>query len=524
MRRVLCVWFPKWSIQRLQNGEPSLRQRPLVVFAEHGSRGLRVVSCSVEAVRQGVEPGLPVAEARALLRDPKPSPSKPRGRKSVGTAVAVRPPAWKRADPAADRAALHTLAQTCQCYTPMVGLEESDKPEALLLDIAGCAHLHGDEAGLLTSLTCDLIQAGWHIRTAVADTIGAAWALAHAGISGTILPPGDPTSALQTLPIAALRVDSAVIETLQRLDVRTVQQLLSLPLASLPARFGQGLVKRLDQAWGRRHEDFLPERAVEPVIAKWSTDHPVKQQAGIEFVFGELLRQILVHPMMQQTGILELACDIETESSRHPFAFRLSRPTTDPRHLRQLFQLRCEREAWTSGMLSMRLMVERAGWLTEQQTTLFEDERDQHERELSNLIERLSSRLGDQAVLRPVLMPEALPEWSWKEVPWLTSPASLSTAVADPLVLRSRPWRLEHKPLPLEVLASFPEGPPQRVWLASREERIWEWWGPERIETGWWQQAHVSRDYFRIEIESGANYWIFRERKSGKWFLHGRFD
>ncbi len=121
-------------------------------------------------------------------------------------------------------------------------------------------------------------------------------------------------------------------------------------------------------------------------------------------------------------------------------------------------------------------------------------------------------------------MPEVLPEWSLKEAPWLNSSASESTAVADSLLLHSRPWRLERTPQPMEVLASFPEGPPQRVWLSSGEERIREWWGPERIETGWWQQTDVVRDYFRIETASGANYWIFRERKTGRWFLHGRFD
>lgn len=524
MRRVLCVWFPNWPIQRLQNDEPSLRQRPLVVFAEHGSRGLRVVACSTDAMQQGVHPDLPVAEARALLSTSDRPPLKPHQRTGTVAAVAIRPPAWKRADPVSDRTALQRLAQSCQRYTPLVGLDDSDHPEALLLDIAGCAHLYGDESGLLKVLTREMAEAGWQIRTAIADTIGAAWAMAHAGISGTILPPGDPTPALAKLPIAALRVESSVIETLQRLDLRTVEQVLSLPRSTLPARFGPKLGKRFDQASGLVHEDFLPERAVEPLMATWNSDHPVRQQAGIEFVFSELLRQLLEHRTMQRAGILELACEMQTETESHSIAFRLSRPTTDQRHLRQLFQLRCEREAWTSGMLSMQLTADRVGWLAEQQSTLFEDQRDQHDRELSSLIERLNSRLGEQAVLRPVMMPEVLPEWSWREEPWLTSSPSASSIVAAPLVLHSRPWQLEHVPQPIQVLASFPEGPPQHLWFSSGDERVREWWGPERIETGWWRKTDVLRDYFRIETETGAHFWIFRERKTGTWFLHGRFD
>jgi protein ImuB len=47
--------------------------------------------------------------------------------------------------------------------------------------------------------------------------------------------------------------------------------------------------------------------------------------------------------------------------------------------------------------------------------------------------------------------------------------------------------------------------------------------GPERIETGWWSGEAARRDYYRVETETGARYWIFRDLAASTWFLHGLF-
>jgi protein ImuB len=49
-------------------------------------------------------------------------------------------------------------------------------------------------------------------------------------------------------------------------------------------------------------------------------------------------------------------------------------------------------------------------------------------------------------------------------------------------------------------------------------------WGPERIETGWWEGPTVRRDYYRAETDSGNLWWIYRDLRTGEWFLHGRFS
>ena len=45
--------------------------------------------------------------------------------------------------------------------------------------------------------------------------------------------------------------------------------------------------------------------------------------------------------------------------------------------------------------------------------------------------------------------------------------------------------------------------------------------GPERIESGWWDGADITRDYFIACNTRGARYWIFQDLRQRNWFLHG---
>src|SRR5260221_78213 len=67
MKRVMCVYLPGWPLQRLGHEEPALRQRSVVVVDAHAARGPRVVLASRLALRSGVRPGMPLAEAQALV-------------------------------------------------------------------------------------------------------------------------------------------------------------------------------------------------------------------------------------------------------------------------------------------------------------------------------------------------------------------------------------------------------------------------------------------------------------------------
>src|SRR6185369_7069701 len=82
-----------------------------------------------------------------------------------------------------------------------------------------------------------------------------------------------------------------------------------------------------------------------------------------------------------------------------------------------------------------------------------------------------------------------------------------------------RPLLLYPEPRLVEVISVAPDGPPQMITLDARRERIVQHWGPERIETLWWQGPSVRRDYYRVATESAGQWWIFRQLADTRWFL-----
>jgi protein ImuB len=87
-----------------------------------------------------------------------------------------------------------------------------------------------------------------------------------------------------------------------------------------------------------------------------------------------------------------------------------------------------------------------------------------------------------------------------------------------------RPTRLLSPPQAIEVIALAPEGVPAQFKAQQQTYKVLQYWGPERLESGWWRGPSVRRDYFRVETEQGAWWWIYRDMQTNNWYLHGVFD
>src|SRR6185436_12888803 len=114
---------------------------------------------------------------------------------------------------------LSNIAEWCIRFTPAVAI---DAPDGLLLDASGCAHLWGGEQQYLTAIHKRFAAFGYDVRIAMADTIGAAWAIARFGKETAIIETGQQSQAILPLPAAALRLDPATTERLDKLGLRQV--------------------------------------------------------------------------------------------------------------------------------------------------------------------------------------------------------------------------------------------------------------------------------------------------------------
>lgn len=464
---------------------------------------------------------------------------------------------------------LHRL--WCQRYSPVVGLEEFGVPDSLLLDVTGCAHLFGGEGGLARQVAADFRLRGLSVRGAMADTIGAAWALAHYGRREAgrpeiiVVPAGEHAEFLRPLPVKALRLPAGVVETLEKLDVRRIGQLLSLPRDGLLSRLGPEVLQRLDQALGRRAEWIVPERPPAPVEARWSFEHPISHRQTIEAVLQRLVGRIVDQLASRGEGVQSLRVHLTgPQGEQVRFSVGMLRPSASEAHVGELLltrlgqlrffspesrvQSRERRVEMSNDEIPMtksapidirpstfvisRLSIRATATalLKSRQEELFETETDRDSRpELGLLIDRLSSQLGEKRVLRPYLYPDAQPERASRWQPLIGKVGRTGKKEGEkgsPALFR--PLRLKSEPCAIKVTAAAqstgPGAPPVRFSWRNRDYTVIRCWGPERIETGWWRGRHVRRDYYRVETETGRHFWLFRRIREGDWFLHGEFE
>ncbi|MCA9054682.1 MAG: DNA polymerase Y family protein [Planctomycetaceae bacterium] len=514
MKRHLCLWFPNWPIQLQQVAEPEFRNRPLILTGT--DRGREVVgACCRLAARCGVHPGLPVAEARTLLAD----------RRHRASDACIQAGNSER-----DRDQLRRLAWSCESFSPLVGIEEREHPSSLLMEITGCGPCFGGEESLARQLQAVMAERGFQTRLGVADTIGVAWGVAHYARMRhpVVIIPANEQQVLHSLPIEALRLSAEVVHKFHTLDVRRVSQLLALPRKSLPSRFGRELVLRIDQALGAALELIVPERRPEPVVETWSSEFPIPATQALDVVVTKLLNRIVSRLSERQERIVGLCWQFRTEDRQSfDLALTLIRPSRDERHLLELLRLQCERTALPDGINRVRVEVTAFRPQSIEVQSLWGDNQEQNERDAVALIERLASRLGEDAVLRPRLCPEQQPELAFRYESAIRSRTVVrggTPPVDDGHCRLSRPIWLKQRPVPVDVLSIIPDGPPCRLSWGRESHDVAQAWGPERITTGWWRGNQVRRDYYQVELTDGRRLWVFRDWSRKRWFLHAAFD
>ena len=509
--------------------------------------------CSPAAQARGVCPGISLAEATALLdadaggRLEQASPSPPRPRPAAGhlraapSASAVTASAtWYVAahDPWADLLALKNLASWCEKFSSLVGLDDADTPSGLLLDVGGSAARLGGEVKLAADVVRKFQDRGYVIRVAIADTVGTAWAWAHYGAADQpatepapiIVGPKQSLAALQVLPIEALRVAPETCELLHQLGVREIGQLLQLPRHSLLARFGDQLLRRLDQATGNLAEAIQADHAPPTWELSQPLEYPTARRATVELLLSQLIDELCRGLQLQDTGVIQLECRFALTSGSH-FAMHLGlfRPTVTAAHLRELIRTQLEHRVLPSPVQNVTVRAALTAPLDHQQQRLLDDGPvGPPQQALTRLIDRLSSRLGPPAVVAPRLLSEPQIENSFHYVP-LTGQRPAAVRSSPAAVARhqaasgQRPLQWEPAGVPLRVMALAPDGPPLSFCYRNRRHRILCHWGPERIETGWWRGPLIRRDYYRVEDQHGSRFWLFRDLETRKWFLQGSF-
>jgi protein ImuB len=462
----LCLHFAQLALAVFDDCDP---QRPAAVIES------RRVCC---ANRDNLTPGLLLATAQALYPDVQVMERQPRRESEL----------------------LQTLALLACDFTPGVALAQDN---SLLLEIGSCRRLYRSTKVLSDRLCAALHERGHEAVFGVAQTPKAAWLLAHS------------QRPLDAVPVALLPLAGDVIDGLLQTGVETLGQLRALPLAALGKRFGVALTDYLQRLWGERADpqDFF-------------TPPPVFRQ-GFAFIDGIAQRQMLLFPMKR---LLQSLCDylrarqlrchrlhwqlFDAHRLQAEIPIELSRTQHDGQSLLELTRLKLEQVVLRESVFSLHLHSADFFEAEPVATQLFPDTRENADA-VNALLDRLTARLGRDALQRVAVRDAHWPEHSWRALKHgelADAPTACGLLPSAP-----RPLWLLPQPKPLRLR----DGQPylQSVLTLLR--------GPERIGNHWWRDAPEERDYYVATTADGRLCWIYCEGRSSQkpvqWFLHGWF-
>ena len=436
-------------------------------------------------------------------------------------------------DPLADAALLDRLAHACLRYTPMVS---ATPPDALVLDISGCAHFFADETALAHDAEDRLDKAGYNTVWALARTPDAALALARHGLR---------EGAEAQLPVAALAMDDKTHRALERAGLYHIGDLAARPRATLVTRFGSELGLRLDRIMGIEDRPINPLMVEGNVHAERRFAEPLTHLDFALVCLAELFQEAASALEKRGRGarmirMMLFRCD-GAQSILH---IETGAPTRDTALFKRLLH---ERIGALDDPLNpgfgydlIRLTIIADEPLKAEQYRLEGNEgrnrNDQADDEQA-LVSQLSARLGRDAIKHFIAADSHIPEQGLLALPALDIRAPHVWDVPHHGEPPLRPLHLFDPPQRIQVVAEVPDGPPHRFTWRRKIHQICLYEGPERIASQWWrkkdgQQAGkggLTRDYYRIEDVRGRRYWVFRhglygsEKANPDWYIHGLF-
>jgi len=514
VKRFVSIWFPYLKTDWFSVRQPLLRELPFVVVVPDHGRKL-ISAANEQAVKRSINTGMVAADAKAIY------------------------PLLQVIDdePGLSERLLKRMAEWSIRFSPCVAVDGDD---GLIIDATGCSHLWGGDKFYIEDIIARFHKHGYTVRVAIADTIGAAWAVARFNKDQFIIEPGQHLVALLSLPGAALRLDDETTDRLNKLGLRQVKDFINMPKAALRRRFLNhgdtkaqrntksskpplgGLGVRINQALGLEEEMIQPVIPVEPYQERLPCLEPIATATGIEIALQRLLESLCKRLKQEGKGIRgALFKCYRIDGKIEKISIGTIRASHHVDHLFRLFALKIGAIEPALGIELFILHATKVEDHSPLQEKIWNSEAGLHDERIAELLDRLSCKIGIDAIHRYLPDEHYWPERSVKNVLSLDE-----TTITEWKVNRPRPLQLLERPEYIEVTAPIPDYPPMNFRYKGKLHTIKKADGPERIEQEWWIEEGQHRDYYYVEDQEGCRYWLFRlghYDESYQWFVHGFF-
>jgi protein ImuB len=480
-----CAYLPQLP---LEASGPATGAR---VVAEEQQGIHRVLLACPEALKAGVQPGQSVNAALALL---------PMLRIVERSLLS-------------EQQALEALATWLERFTSVVCIADRD---VLLLEIAGSLRLYGGLLNLRKQIAAGFERQGFSASLAIAPTPLAATWLARAGRRSCIQDPANLASALRPLPLACVDWPAAIRGAIASMGITNIGDCLRLPREGFARRFGPQRLLELDRALGHLPDPRPSWRAPETFCAEYEMTEERSDREGLLAICRELLLLLEKFLLTRQLGTQRLQFSFfHLRAPATQLFLGCARPERVAEHWFDLLRIRFERVALAEPVIALRLYGGRNQALQAESGRLAFHDKAGGQRlrySMSQLAERLAARIGVQSVQGVAIVAEHRPQRDWC-LQNLLGDRAATTLSAIRRSLQRPLWIL-----PEPTLLCVEQGYPMHLGRLTLLE------GPERLETGWWDEEAIARDYYTAVNPYGMRLWVFRNRKrTASWYLHGFF-
>ena len=497
----LCIYLPVLPLEAL----PDTQQAARVVLEEQQGIAKVLMACQA-AVAAGITSGMTLNAALALL---------------PGVQLLQR-------EPAREQLVLRQLARWAGQFTSFVSL---DTAPLLLLEVAGSLRLFGGIKRLRRRLTRELRQQGYTAHQAIAPTPLAATWLARAGREVCIGDEHQLHGELSTLPLACIDWPGSVCESLRGMGITELGDCLRLPRQGFAKRFGSERLLQLDRAVGRLPDPRAAHRSAE----KFSLDYDLPAELGDSKLLlnvCELLLQDLQQFLVSRQFAVQRVLFRFLHSDMPATSVVLGgvQAAHSAEHWLELLRIKLECLEFPAAVISIRLRSGQSQPLTASSDALpfVASSEQRSDASVMQLVERLAARIGHYSVQGITAVAEHRPQYAWRSshsegkqtqqcapAPgyWQCNEPTPSLQTNNSLVLRRPLWLLS-EPQRLQLQQEWPEYD-GRLRLLD---------GPERLETGWWDENGINRDYYTALNPRGIHLWVYQDKGVGQhWYLHGIF-
>jgi protein ImuB len=375
-----------------------------------------------------------------------------------------------------------------------------DAPQGLLLQTSDMLRLYGGLAPYWQQLQQPLIERGLHYHYASAHSPLAAKVLARAGNDRLLTSHQQAAGLLKQLPIHRAGLDNKLTLQLQRLGLNTLGQAQALPRSALGQRLGQTLVTHLQQLDSSSAPTQPAYQAPERFRQRLELLYEIEHSTALRFPLKRLLDDLEAFLAPRQLRVLGLNLSLEYREHT-PEKVHIGCSDGEYRAVSwlSLAMLRLEQLQLKAPLITIGLKTKGQIPWAPLATQLFEPSGGKLT--AGQLISRLQNKLGDHAVQQVYLRDDHRPEKGFYQgLPQSHYPIQQATQSLRPSLLFTLPQPLHHKP--------------NHQWCILS--------GPERIQSGWWDNVSICRDYFIARNPAGQVCWLFRTPRE-EWFLHGYF-